>query len=110
MAQVQADTLDDSVKRIVIAEQFASDWLLIADNNSYEFYNELRETTKELNNMVALSTHLQDEWETLMEQVDDVITRHISPLAGEFIMQILGGQGSLPFDVIAKELLERVAE
>jgi hypothetical protein len=100
----------ENTKRQAIAEQFAEDWLLIADNNSYEFYNELRETTKELNNVVALSTHLQEEWETLMEQVDDVITRHISPLAGEFIMQILGGQGSLPFDLIAKELLSREAD
>ena len=100
----------ENTKRQAIAEQFAEDWLLIADNNSYEFYNELRETTKELNNMVALSNHLQDEWQTLMEQVDDLITRHISPLAGEFIMQILGGQGSLPFDLIAKELLSREAD
>ena len=97
---------EDTTRR-VIAEQFAEDWLLIADNNSQEFYTELKETTEELDNLVALSVHLQDEWETLMEQVDDVVTRHISPIAGEFVMQILGGQGSLPFDLIAKELLSR---
>jgi metal-responsive CopG/Arc/MetJ family transcriptional regulator len=97
----------DDTTRKVIAEQFAEDWLLIADNNSQEFYNELKDTTEELDNLVALSTHLQDEWETLVEQVDDVVTRHISPLASEFIRQIIGGQGSLPFDLIAKELLSR---
>ena len=103
MAQVQADTLDDSVKRIVMAQQFADEWLLVAMND-YDHYSYLMEEASN-GDTIALSDKLREEWETLAEQVTELVEKHISPEASLFIGQWLQGQGSLPFDLIAREVV-----
>ena len=105
LAQVQADTLDESVTRIVIAEQFKQDFLLVMEND-YEAYTELMADTKSSDSLVQLSDTLRGEWETLAEQVTELVTEQISEIAGLLIAQLLQGQGSLPFDLIAKQLRE----
>jgi hypothetical protein len=105
LAQQQADTLDDSVTRIVIAEQFKQDFLLVMMND-YEAYTELMDNTKASDSIVQLSDTLRGEWETLAEQVTELVTEQISEIAGLLIAQLLQGQGSLPFDLIAKQLRE----
>ena len=107
MAQVQADTLHDDVKRIVVADQFATDWLLVAEND-YDTYRSLLEQEGE--SMSAISDNLREEWEQLAEQVSELVEEKISPIAGQFIAQMLQGQGSLPFDIIARRVLEMKAE
>lgn len=107
-AQEQADLLDDSVRRVVIAEQFASEWLLVAEND-YEMYSHLLQEAKE-KELSALSDTLRQEWEYLTEQVTELVEESISPQAGLFIAQILKGQGSLPFDIIARRVMEMKAE
>ncbi len=105
LAQQQADTLGEDVKRIVIAEQFKDDFLLVMMND-YEAYTELMDDTKNSESVVQLSDTLRGEWETLAEQVTELVTEHISEIAGLLIAQLLKGQGSLPFDLIAKQLRE----
>lgn len=105
LAQVQADTLDDSVKRIVIAEQFAEDFTLVMLND-YEAYTELMEDTRNSDSMVELSDKLRGEYETLTEQIVELVEDSISPIASLLVAQLLQGQGSLPFDLIAKQLKE----
>jgi hypothetical protein len=105
LAQVQADTLGEDVKRIVIAEQFKDDFLLVMMND-YEAYTELMDDTKNSESVVQLSDTLRGEWETLAEQVTELVTEQISEIAGLLIAQLLQGQGSLPFDLIAKQLRE----
>ena len=105
LAQVQADTLDESVKRIVIAEQFAEDFTLVMLND-YEAYSELMDDTKSSETMVELSDKLREEYETLTAQVVELVEDSISPIASLLIAQLLQGQGSLPFDLIAKQLRE----
>lgn len=105
LAQVQADTLDDSVTRIVIAQQFANDFTLVMMND-YDAYTELMASVKDTQGVVELSDTLRGEWETLAEQVTELVTEQVSPIAGLLIAQLLQGQGSLPFDLIAKELRE----
>ena len=105
MAQVQASTLDDSVKRIVIAEQFAQDFTLVMLND-YEAYSELMNDTRNSNSMVELSEKLRDEYESLTEQIVELVEEKVSPIASLLIAQLLQGQGSLPFDLIAKQLRE----
>jgi hypothetical protein len=105
LAQVQADTLDDSVTRIVIAQQFANDFTLVMMND-YDAYTELMASVKDTQGIVELSDTLRGEWETLAEQVTELVTEQVSPIAGLLIAQLLQGQGSLPFDLIAKELRE----
>jgi hypothetical protein len=91
-------------KRFILAEQFATEWLLVAENDQ-ETYTELM---REAEGMVALSDKLREEWETLAEQVSDLVRDKISETASLFISQILKGQGSLPFDIIARETLHNL--
>ena len=105
LSQVQADTLHDDVKRLVIAEQFKQDFLLVMEND-YEAYTELMADVKDSQGIVQLSETLRGEWETLAEQVTELVTEQISEVAGLLIAQIIKGQGSLPFDLIAKQLRE----
>lgn len=105
LAQQQADTLGEDVKRIVIAEQFKDDFLLVMMND-YEAYTELMDDTKNSESVVQLSDTLRGEWETLAEQVTELVTEQVSEIAGLLISQLIKGQGSLPFDLIAKQLRE----
>jgi len=105
LAQQQADTLHEDVIRIVVAEQFKQDFLLVMEND-YEAYTELMADTKASEGIVQLSDKLREEWETLAEQVTELVTEQISEIAGLLIAQIIQGQGSLPFDLIAKQLRE----
>jgi hypothetical protein len=105
LAQTQAETLHEDVKRIVIAEQFKEDFLLVMMND-YEAYTELMDDTKASQGVVQLSDTLREEYETLAEQVTELVTEQISEVAGLLISQLIKGQGSLPFDLIAKQLRE----
>jgi hypothetical protein len=105
LAQTQAETLHEDVKRIVIAEQFKEDFLLVMLND-YDAYTELVNDTKASEGVVQLSDTLRGEYETLAEQVTELVTEQISEVAGLLISQLIKGQGSLPFDLIAKQLRE----
>jgi hypothetical protein len=108
MAEVQAETLHDDVKRIVVADQFAQDWLLVAEND-YECYTSLMDSIRG-KSVIAFADEIRDEWETLAEQVCELVDENISPIAGLFIAQILKGQGQLPFDIIAQQISARYLE
>jgi hypothetical protein len=105
LAYTQASTLDDSVTRIVIAAQFKDDYLLVVEND-YDAYTDLISKVKGSAGIVSLSDTLRGEWETLAEQVTEIVTDQISEIAGLLIAQLLQGQGTLPFDLIAKQLRE----
>lgn len=96
------ETLDT---RKVIAEQFAQDFLLVMLND-YEAYSELMDDTRNTGSMVELSDKLREEYETLTAQVVELVEDSISPIASLLVAQLLQGQGSLPFDLIAKQLRE----
>ena len=91
--------------RLITAEQFAEDFLLVMEND-YEAYTGLMATVKESEGVADLSDTLREEWETLAEQVSELVTEKVSEIAGLLIAQLLQGQGSLPFDIIAKQLRE----
>ena len=101
LAEVQAETIAPEVSRIVVANQFATDWLLVVEND-YDAYNQLMDEARH-NEVTALSDHLRADWEQLAEQVTELVEEHISPIAGLIISQLLKGQGSLPFDMIARQ-------
>ena len=105
--ETQTKTVSDMAKRFILAEQFATEWLLVAENDQ-ETYTELMQNAREADGMVALSDKLREEWETLAEQVVDLVRDKISETASLFIAQILQGQGSLPFDIIARETLHNL--
>ncbi len=104
--QIRADIkLTDEVVRLVIAEQFANDWLLVTENDR-DSYEQLKESAQEADNIVALSDVLREEWENLAEQVTELVRDRIGETASLFIAQMLQGQGSLPFDIIARQTLD----
>jgi hypothetical protein len=105
LAQTQAETLHEDVKRIITAEQFKEDFLLVMLND-YDAYTEIVNDTKASEGVVQLSDKLREEYETLAEQVTELVTEQISEIAGLLISQLIKGQGSLPFDLIAKQLRE----
>jgi hypothetical protein len=109
LAQVQADTMSDEVKRLVIADQFAQDWLLVAMNDA-DSYSELMSDASRYNSTAELSDNLRTDWERLAEMVTELVAENISPTASLFIAQILQGQGSLPFDIIARDALKTYEE
>jgi len=89
--------------REIHAEQFAKDWLLVAMND-YDSYQHLMEMR---GNVAEISDSLKEDWERLVSQVVELVEEHVSDTASLFISQILGGQGSLPFDIIAKEIKDQ---
>lgn len=91
--------------RDIIAEQFAQDFLLVMMND-YEAYSELMDDTRKSESMVELSDKLREEYETLTAQIVELVEDKVSPIASLLIAQLLQGQGSLPFDLIAKQLKE----
>ena len=91
-----------------MAQQFADEWLLVAMND-YDSYSSLMEEASN-GDVIALADKLRDEWETLAEQVTELVAEHISPTASLFIGQWLQGQGSLPFDLIAREVVRKNEE
>ena len=94
--------------RQVIAQQFADDFLLVAMND-YDTYSELREKARN-NDTITLADKLREEWELLAEQVTELVEEKISPTASLFIAQMLKGQGQLPFDLIAREVMAQMKE
>lgn len=93
--------------RKVIAEQFAQDFLLVMMND-YEAYSELMDDTRKSESMVELSEKLREEYETLTAQIVELVEDKVSPIASLLMAQLLQGQGSLPFDLIAKQLREDI--
>jgi gas vesicle protein len=105
--ETQTETVSDMAKRFILAEQFATEWLMVAENIE-ETQAELIRDAQEAEGVADLSNKLSDEWETLAEQVMDLVTDKISETAGLFIGQMLKGQGSLPFDIIARQTLDNL--
>lgn len=91
--------------RTITAQQFADDFLLVMLND-YEAYSELMDDTRNTGSMVELSDKLREEYETLTAQIVELVEEEVSPIASLLIAQLLQGQGSLPFDLIAKQLRE----
>ncbi len=85
--EVQPKPISDEVRRLVISDWFATEWLMVAENDR-ESYEQLQENAKESENVVALSDVLREDWERLAEQVTDLVNEQISETAGLFISQI----------------------
>jgi hypothetical protein len=87
--------------RNLVASNFAHNYMLVAEND-FDTYQELR-ALRDLP-IAAISKELETDWETLLEQVFTLVEKEISSTAKDFLSQMLSNQGSLPFDLIAKEI------
>ena len=93
----------ETQERETIAQWFADNWLLVAEND-HDTYRELLEI--EGDSVSVISDKLREEWEQLVQEVYQEIDDKISPIAGLFIAQLIQGWGSYPFDIIARRVLE----
>ena len=93
----------ETQERDAIANWFADTWLMVAENDR-ETYEKLMEL--EGDSISAISDRLRDDWDTLTEQVANLVDENISDTAGLFIKEILVGWGTYPFDIIARRVLE----
>jgi hypothetical protein len=87
---------------------FASDYLLIADNDATA-YNLLRKLTPRVS-VVSLSDTMREHYEELCGRVFDLMAvkgAGFSEFERGLIMQLLAGWGSDAFDTIARELKDR---
>lgn len=89
------------LSRKIMAGDFATNYMLVAEND-FDTYEELQ-SKKDLP-VAELSKELETEWEELLEQVYTLVEKEISSTAKDFLCQMLSNQGSLPFDLIAKEI------
>lgn len=90
------------------AQQFCYDFLLVADND-FEMYQDLAEKAQTCS-LRELSEDIQNEYEFLAEQVCELVEEKISPTASLLMSQLLKGWGVAPFDLIARQLKDRVGE
>lgn len=94
--------------RKILAREFANEWLEVAMND-HKTYLELMSEAKDMNT-IELADKLKNDWETLAEQVTDLVEEHISEIASLFVGQWLKGQGTLPFDLIARQVKNKHEE
>jgi hypothetical protein len=90
---------------------FASDYLLIADND-YVAYKMLSGLTPRLG-VVQLSEVMRSHYEELCGRIFDLMEKKGAPFSDfekGLMMQLLGGWGSDAFDTIARELKSRGLE
>lgn len=89
-------------------QQFADDYLLVADND-YNTYRELLSKTEELE-VVELSESMRHQYEELVDKILGSMRGKYSGYS-EFeqllMAQLLVGWGCGPFDTIARELKSR---
>lgn len=93
----------ETATRETLAQFFAENWLLVAEND-YDTYHSMLEIEGE--DVVTISDELREEWESMVEQVVELVESEVSPLAGLFISRLVQGWGSYPFDLIARRILE----
>lgn len=96
-------------ERVIIAEQFAEDYLLVVDNDR-EMYQAHLDKAKNYPIMATLSDKYREGYDNLIAQVSDLIEREISEEASLLIRQIAGNAGSLAFDLIARNYLVKAKE
>lgn len=104
MAKIQAETISEDVKREIISQWFADNWLLVAEND-FESYSQLKDYAEGAT-VSTLSDRVRLDWESITEDTAELVAEHLSPTAALFISQILQGWGYLPFDLIAKQILD----
>ena len=92
-----------------VAEQFATDWLLVIEND-YDSWTQLMGEVKDLNyDVISVSAFLREEWDVLVDQMSDAIEDKVSSIASLLLRQMLL-MGDQAWNVIAKYVIERAKE
>jgi len=103
----------ERTERDILAEWFASEWMLVTENEAKltdELYESAKEALESETPVAVLGDKLRDEWETLAEQIKDLVNEKLGEIAGLYVGQILQGWGTYPFDIIARQAIKQVQE
>ena len=101
------NTMDDRQKMTAVAEQFATDYILVVDNDS-DSYHEVIEMAETLaGNMSGLSDKLKEQFETYISEVVQRERENGHEAGALLISQMLIGLGSTTFDRIARHYIEQ---
>ena len=91
-----------------IAEQFATDWLLVIENDR-DCWTQLIDDAKSMDlNVISLTAYLREEWDVLIDQMETQVSK-ISDVACLLLRQMLV-MGDRPFELIARHVIERIKE
>jgi hypothetical protein len=92
-----------------LAEQFATDWLLVIENDQ-DSWNQLIDDVKELNcDPIATTAYLREEWDVLVDQIADAVEDKISDVAALLVRQMLL-TGDYAHQLIANHVISSVKE
>lgn len=92
-----------------IAEQFATDWLLVIENDQ-QSWNQLVDYVKELgSDQIATSAYLREEWDTLVDQIADAVEDKVSDVAALLVRQMLL-TGDYAHQIIANRVISTIKE
>jgi len=91
-----------------IAEQFATNWLLVIENDR-DCWTQLIDDAKSMDlNVISFAAYLREEWDVLIDQMETQVSK-ISDVACLLLRQMLV-MGDRPFELIARHVIERIKE
>lgn len=91
------------------AHQFATDWLLVIENDR-DSWTQLLDDVKEMGcDPIATTAYLREEWDVLVDQMADAVEDKVSEIASLLLRQMLL-TGDYPFQLIANHVISRIKE
>ena len=94
-------TLTNTERNTAINDQFYEDFMLVAEND-YEFYRELRIASDIAKDTQELADDIYNNYVELVSQIQELVEREISEVAGLMVTQIMAAPSHYVFEQIAK--------
>ena len=92
-----------------LAEQFATDWLLVIENDQ-DSWNQLVDDVKELDcDPIATTAYLREEWDLLVYQMASAVEDKVSFISALLLRQMLL-TGDYPHQLIANHVISSIKE
>ena len=93
----------------IVADQFATDWLLVIENDQ-ESWNRLVDDVKSMGcDLVATTAYLREEWDVLVDQMADAVEDRVSDVAALLVRQMLL-TGNYAHQLIANHVISSIKE
>ena len=91
------------------AHQFATDWLLVIENDR-DSWTQLVDDVKSMGcDLIATTAYLREEWDVLVDQMADAVEDKVSEIASLLLRQMLL-TGDYPFQLIANHVISSIKE
>lgn len=94
----------------IVADNFATDYTLVMDNDSDSYHEIMEMPETQAHNMSGLSDKLREEFETYISEVAERERENGHEAGALLISQMLLGMGTTTFDIIAKHYIATAQE